>query len=221
MNRSISLRIKSLSVSFQRRSKFGITPSYVVENSRPFPSSTKYFSSPVPYKIMFFASSESSRTGARKSMLCRAATASSLRIYHDSMLMRLNGRIAPSRMVKFGFSASSGSTSKRKPKPLQVGQAPNGALNENRRGSSSGITSSGWSTQAYRCEKTVISSLFPSGFSRNSASKTSKTPPPISSAASTLCATRERISALKTMRSTTISMSCLYFLSISGHSSSE
>ena len=54
----------------------------------------------------------------------------------------------PSAMVRLGFRMRSGSISMRVPRPVQVGQAPWGALNEKRRGSSSGMSSSGWSGQA-------------------------------------------------------------------------
>ena len=50
-----------------------------------------------------------------------------------------HGRITPSRMEMLGSpSTRSAFTSRRVPTPWQSGQAPNGELNENCRGSSSG-----------------------------------------------------------------------------------
>ena len=71
------------------------------------------------------SSFESSEVGTCKLKLCRCATAESFLVYQLSVFILLNGRTAPSAMVKRPFGiTSSGSTSKREPSPVQTGQAP-------------------------------------------------------------------------------------------------
>ena len=59
-----------------------------------------------------------------------------------------HGTIAPpARLCDLSGITRSGSTSRRNPRPVQVGHAPYGVLNEKLRGSSSAIDMSQW-TQA-------------------------------------------------------------------------
>ena len=144
INLSISRRIKSLSVSLCLRSKLGITPSYVVSKLRPVPSEILYVWLPVPYKIMSSCFCDNSPVGTWRLKPFASATACIFFMYQASTLMRLYGRIAPSAIVSRPLGiTSSGSTSRRLPSPVQIGQAPWGELKLNVLGSSSGIDTSG------------------------------------------------------------------------------
>ena len=99
--------------------------------------------------------------------------------------------------------------------PPQVGQAPNGLLNENSRGSISAMVKPE-TGQAKRDEKVMVRGASPSGASANT---TSLMPSASSSAVSKESASRAAMSARTTIRSTTTSMSCLNFLSSLGTSS--
>ena len=95
---------------------------------------------------------------------------------------------------------------------MQRWHAPWGELNENIRGSSSGIDVPQW-RQAKRSEKVLTSSV--------SASSISTIPSARPTAVSIESASRLRRSERITSRSTTTAMSCLYFLSSSMSSSSR
>jgi hypothetical protein len=88
------------------------------------------------------------------------------------------------------------------PSPSQDGQAPNGLLNENSRGSISGIVKPE-TGQANFAEKIVCSPL--------SASSVSAMPSARPSAVSNESASRLAMSSRTTTRSTTTSMSCMKF----------
>src|SRR6185436_6158577 len=105
-------------------------------------------------------------------------------------------------------TTSSGSISICEPSPVQRGHAPCGELNENDRGSSSGIEMP-QCRQAKRSEYEVITGSDPS---RGTVS-TSMIPSARDTAVSTESASRLRRSGFIDSRSTTTEMSCLYFLS--------
>src|SRR3989338_4012921 len=126
-------------------------------------------------------------TGVCAENPCARATFSTIRIYHGVLVpVRDHGRMAPSAMLKrlFGITRS-GSTSSFVPRPVHVGHAPCGELNENSRGSSSGrlMLHNG---HAKCSENTLVSSLPPATDS------TMSMPSPKSSAVSTDCARRDR-----------------------------
>ena len=95
-----------------------------------------------------------------------------------------------------------------KPSPWQRSQAPWGELKEKIRGSSSGIEVPQF-RQANFSEKSICSPSPPP----SSIISTSTRPAPSAAAASTDSESRRRRSGFITSRSTTIEMSCLYFLS--------
>ncbi len=112
------------------------------------------------------------------------------------------------------------------PRPSHLGQAPAGALKENRRGSISSMVKpeTGQANRAENVMRSCVSffdrfgasvSSFDKGLSAYSASAI---PSASSSAVSKLSASRVAMSARTTRRSTTTSMSCLYFLSSLGAS---
>ena len=97
----------------------------------------------------------------------------------------------------------SGSISIIEPSPVQRGHAPCGALNENERGSSSGIEMP-QCRQAKRSEYVKTS-----GSASRGTVSTSRMPSASATAVSTLSARRLRSSGRITSRSTTTEMSCL------------
>ena len=99
---------------------------------------------------------------------------------------------------------SSTSTDMRVPRPEHVGQAPNGALNENVRGSIS-VSCSGWPFGQASFSEKDCHAASPS----SSTKLTCMTPPASPSAVSTESVTRLSMSGLATRRSTTTPMSCL------------
>ena len=114
------------------------------------------------------------------------------------------------------------------PSPSQVGQAPNGLLKENSRGSISGMVKpdTGQANFSENRMRSCVSFadlltesspvwLASSGLSANSATAR---PSASFSAVSMESARRVARSPRTTMRSTTTSMSCLYFLSSAGTS---
>ena len=117
-----------------------------------------------------------------------------------------HGAIAPPASDCSGSgTSSSGSTSLRVPMPVQAGQEPNGALNENDRGSSSSMAS-GWSFgQASRSENRRSRCGSSSGRSTKSRMIS---PPARPSAVSTESVIRCLLLALAVSRSTTTSMVC-------------
>src|SRR4029079_11284505 len=80
-----------------------------------------------------------SRTGALKSQPCEAQIASRIFKRHDASVgIRAHGTSAPSaRLFERSGITRSGSISSLVPRPVQVGQAPCGELNEKLRGSNS------------------------------------------------------------------------------------
>ena len=104
----------------------------------------------------------------------------------------------------------------RVPRPLHSGQAPNGLLNENDRGSSSSV-SIGWSLgQAIR---SLNFSSRPGSFAGRSTRSKTTSPPARLSAVSTESVSRRLLDALTASRSTTTSMVCFFCLSSLGGSS--
>ena len=99
-------------------------------------------------------------------------------------------------------SIPAGSKNSSPPRPLQVGQAPAGLLNENMRGSSSG-TAKPHSGQAWRLENTCSSSAVSPG------KLTRAVPPESRSAVSNDSASRWLASGRSLRRSTTTSKVCL------------
>ena len=142
--------------------------------------------------------------------------------YSAEPLVDAQGAIAPSPRVRSSSgTSSSGSTSSSVPRPVHLGQAPNGLLNENDRGSTSSMAS-GWSLgQAIRSEKRRSRSGSLASLSTNS---TTRTPPASPSAVSTESVSR-RLAPLSfplaTRRSTTTSMVCLTCFSSLGGSVSD
>src|SRR3989338_8345923 len=137
---SISARVKSESVSFQRRFRFGITPSNALS---PRPSSSPSPSFFSPYKITSRTFCGIFSTAVLSENLYLDAQSSKIHQYHDWRPKRCDadaqGLIAPSAMVRrlLGITRS-GSTSKTDPRPVHEGHAPYGELNERVRGSISG-----------------------------------------------------------------------------------
>ena len=105
-------------------------------------------------------------------------------------------------------TTSSGSISICEPSPVQRGQAPCGELNENIRGSSSGIE-----VPQLQAGEALASTSSTSPARRRPRSR--RSPPPAPTAVSIESASRLRRSGRITRRSTTTAMSCLYFLSSS------
>src|SRR6201994_67117 len=123
----------------------------------------------------------------------------------------LHGAIAPcsSDLVSSG-TISSGSTSSLVPSPVQSGQAPQGELNENERGSSSSNDRSSY--RQARCSE-YIRSRCGSSSGRSTKSRTT-TPPDRFSAVSTESVSLRRADSFTSSRSTTTSMLCFsYFFS--------
>ena len=142
--------------------------------------------------------------------------------YSAEPLVDAQGAIAPSPRVRSSSgTSSSGSTSSSVPRPVHLGQAPNGLLNEKERGSTSSIDS-GWSLgQAIRSEKRRSRSGSLGSLSTNS---TTSTPPASPSAVSTESVRRRLApvsSPLATSRSTTTSIVCLICFSSLGGSVSD
>ncbi len=100
--------------------------------------------------------------------------------------------------------------------PAQVGQAPKGLLNENRRGSISEIVKP--ETGQANFDEKVMRFAWPLS-SRSSAYSITAMPSASSRAVSSESANRAAMSGRTTIRSTTTSMSCLNFLSSAGASS--
>ncbi len=122
--------------------------------------------------------------------------------------------MAPLRKVSFGSGTiSSGSTVSSLPRPLHSGHAPKGLLNENNRGSISGMVKPE-TGQANFDEKTICFGLPSASFS--SAYSMRAMPSASSSAVSKLSESRAARSGRTAMRSTTTSMSCFSFLSSAG-----
>ena len=121
----------------------------------------------------------------------------------------------PARVFSGSGTTSSGSTSLRVPSPVQTGQAPNGELNENERGSSSSMAS-GWSFgQANRSEKRRSRCGSSSG--RSTKSRTTTPPARPRATVSTESVMRCLLDGLADSRSTTASMVCFScFLSLGG-----
>ncbi len=115
---------------------------------------------------------------------------------------------APSLMLNEGSgTTASGSTSMRIPRPVHAGHAPCGLLKEKLRGAGSSMEIPQY-TQAKSFEKSISPTLVPSSTGM------SRMRPSLSLAAcSSESCRRLRRSGLTTTRSTTISMSCLNFLS--------
>ena len=125
-----------------------------------------------------------------------------------------HGTIAPSLKDKvWSGTIASGSIKNCVPKPSQSGQAPNGLLKENNRGSISSIVKPE-TGHAKREENTIFSS----SSSLLSAISATAMPSVSCRAISILSAIRLPRSGLTTIRSTTTSMSCLNFLSSVGTS---
>jgi len=134
----------------------------------------------------------------------------------------------PRRVSEASGTTMSGSMACLEPSPSQVGQAPNGLLKENRRGSISAMVKPE-TGQANFSEKTMRScvSFFDlladscevspagRGLSANSAMAS---PSASLTQVSRLSARRAEMSSRTTTRSTTTSISCLYFLSRAGAS---
>ena len=120
--------------------------------------------------------------------------------------------MAPSRTLNSAFGTTkSGSTSRRVPKPVHSGHAPNGELKEKDRGSSSSNETPHF-MQA-RCSLNIRSRL--GSFSDRSMKSRTTTPLDRRSAVSTESVKRRRDSALTARRSTTTSILCFScFLSI-------
>ena len=142
--------------------------------------------------------------------------------YSADPLPWAHGAMAPCVMDRSSSgTSSSGSTSSSVPRPVHLGQAPNGELNEKERGSTSSIAS-GWSLgQAIFSEKRRSRSGSSASRSTNS---TTSTPPARPSAVSTESVSRRLAPAsppLATSRSTTTSMVCLTCFSSLGGSVSE
>src|SRR3989344_3941738 len=99
---SISARVKSESVSFHLRFRFGITPSNVVPLLSPPSSESSAFFSPFNTTSMTFEGNFSS--GVFNENLYRAAKSSRIHQYHDCLPKRwdadAHGRIAPSAIVR-------------------------------------------------------------------------------------------------------------------------
>ena len=126
--------------------------------------------------------------------------------------------MTPSPRVAPGSeTTSSGSTSIRVPRPWQAGQAPNGELNENERGSSSSVSMSCSLGHAIFSENRI--SLPGSLASRSTRSKTTS-PEARLSAVSTESVSRRLEDALAESRSTTTSMVCFFCFSSLGGSAS-
>ena len=141
-----------------------------------------------------------------------SATASSSRRWYIEAAL-VHGSSAPSEIESVGSGTiSSGSITRWKPSPWQRSHAPCGELNEKIRGSISGIEAPQL-RQAKRSEKIWRSP--------DSASSISMRPSANCEAASIDSASRLRTPSFITRRSTTIEMSCLYFLSSSISSSSR
>src|SRR6202034_2689026 len=119
--------------------------------------------------------------------------------------------IAPSARVLAGSdTTSSGSTSSLVPSPVQSGQAPQGELNENDRGSSSSKDKSSY--RQARCSEYIRSRC--GSFSGRSTKSSTTTPPDRVRAVSTESVSLRRADSLTSSRSTTTSMSCFsYFFS--------
>ena len=100
-------------------------------------------------------------------------------------------------------TTSSGSISIIEPSPVQRGQAPCGALNENERGSSSGIEM----PQCRQAKRSLYVKI--SGSPSRGTVSTSRMPSASATAVSTESASRLRSSGRITSRSTTTEMSCL------------
>src|SRR3989344_88679 len=124
---SISARVKSESVSFHLRFRFGITPSNAF--SLFSPSSSKTSTSLSPFKITSIVFGDNFSIGVFKENLYRAARSSKIHQYHDCLPRRCDadahGRIAPSAIVRrlFGITSSDW-TSKTDPRPVHAGHAP-------------------------------------------------------------------------------------------------
>lgn len=144
--------------------------------------------------------------------------------YSAEPLPCAHGAMAPWATERSGSgTSSSGSTSSSVPMPVQVGQAPNGLLNENDRGSISSIAIAWLLGQAIFSEKrrsrTASGSL-----SSTSTNSTSSTPAASRRAVSTESVSRRLApvsSPLATSRSTTTSIVCLYCFSSFGGSDRE
>ena len=126
-----------------------------------------------------------------------------------------HGAIAPRISVSpSSGTISRGSKNSSTPSPSQAGQAPNGALNENSRGSISGMVKP-LTGQAKFSEKVIRCGSSPSG----GAVSRIAIPSARSSAVRKESASRVSSPSRTTMRSTTTSMLCRYFLSSSGGAS--
>src|SRR5215469_203816 len=120
----------------------------------------------------------------------------------------LHTPIAPSASDRSSSeTTSSGSTSILVPRPVQSGQAPQGELNENDRGSSSSNDRS--SCRQARCSE-YIRSRFGSDSGRSTKSSTT-TPPDKPSAVSTESVSRRRADSFTESRSTTTSIVCFSY----------
>ena len=129
------------------------------------------------------------------------------------------GPMAPSPRVAPGSgTTSSGSTSIRVPSPWHSGQAPNGELNENDRGSSSSVSIGCSLGQAIFSENR---SSRPGSLAGRSTKSKTTSPPARPSAVSTESVSRRLADALTASRSTTTSIVCFFCLSSLGGSSRE
>ena len=123
----------------------------------------------------------------------------------------LHGASAPcSSDFDSSETISSGSTSSLVPSPVQSGQAPQGELNENERGSSSSKDRSSY--RHARCSEYIRSRCW--SFSGRSMKSSTTTPPDRPSAVSTESVSLRRAVSFTASRSTMTSMSCFsYFFS--------
>ncbi len=125
----------------------------------------------------------------------------------------------PLSVVSGEATTRSGSTRCSLPSPSQAGQAPCGLLNEKSRGSISGIVKPETGQANFSEKISRFGSPFPSV--SPPASSATAMPSARASAVSKESARRDAMSPRTTMRSTTTSMSCLYFLSSAGTSGSS
>ena len=129
------------------------------------------------------------------------------------------GPIAPSPRVAPGsWITSSASTSMRVPSPWHSGQAPNGELNENDRGSRSSVSIGCSLGQAIFSENR---SSRPGSLAGRSTKSNTTSPLARPSAVSTESVSRRLLDALTASRSTTTSIVCFFCLSSLGGSSRE
>src|SRR6516164_9284685 len=120
----------------------------------------------------------------------------------------LHGAIAPSASdLDWSGTISSGSTSSLVPSPVQSGQAPQGELNENERGSSSSKDRSSY--RQARCSEYIRSRL--GSDSGRSTKSSTTTPPDRPSAVSTESVKRRLADSLTASRSTITSIVCFSY----------